>query len=66
MELVIMTKITNTWFQCALCPVEGDTYYLLTRDGKEIKVCEICYKRLTEVKNNGREIHTDNYTDNQR
>ncbi len=56
-----MTKITNTWFQCALCPVEGDTYYLLTRDGKEIKVCETCYKRLTEVENNA-----SNYTDNQR
>ena len=45
-----MTKTTNTWFQCALCPVEGDTYYLLTRDGKEIKVCKTCYDNLTEVK----------------
>lgn len=47
-----MTKITLTWFQCALCPVEGDTYYILTRDGKEIKVCKTCYEKLTEVKNN--------------
>ncbi len=44
-----MTKITLTWFQCALCPVEGDTYYLLTRDGKEIKVCKTCYEKLTEL-----------------
>ncbi len=55
-----MTKITNTWFQCALCPVEGDTYYLLTRDGKEIKVCEICYKRLTKIKGNNRGINAKN------
>ena len=47
-----MTKITGTWFQCALCPVEGDTYYLLTRDGKEIKVCKTCYDKLTKIENN--------------
>ena len=46
-----MTKVTLTWFQCALCPVEGDTYYLLTHEGKEIKVCKTCYEKLTEVKN---------------
>ena len=43
-----MTKITYTWFQCALCPVESDTYYILTRDGKEIKVCESCLKSCLE------------------
>ena len=47
-----MTKITYTWFQCALCPIEGDTYYILTRDGKKIKVCKTCYEKLTEVKDN--------------
>ncbi len=47
-----MTKITGTWFQCALCPVEGDTYYLLTREGKEIKVCKTCYENIKEVKDN--------------
>ena len=47
-----MTKITQTWFQCALCPIEGDTYYILTHEGKEIKVCKTCYDKLTEVKDN--------------
>ena len=55
-----MTKITFTWFQCELCPAEGDTYYILTRDGKESKVCETCYKRLTEVKNNDRGVNAEN------
>lgn len=41
-----MTKIIHKWFQCELCPVESDTYYLLTRDGKEIKVCGDCKKRI--------------------
>lgn len=50
-----MTKITNTWFQCALCPVEGDTYYLLTYNGKEIKVCKTCMENIEEEKNN--EMH---------
>ncbi len=50
-----MTKITFTWFQCALCPVEGDAYYLLTHEDKEIKVCKTCYEKLTEVENN--EMH---------
>ncbi len=47
-----MTKVTFTWFQCALCPVESDTYYILTRDCKEIKVCKTCYENIKEVKNN--------------
>ena len=50
-----MTKITNAWFQCALCPTEGDTYYILTYKGKKIKVCENCYKNIKEVKND--EMH---------
>lgn len=40
-----MTKITLSWFQCALCPVEGDKYYILTHGGKKIKVCETCFKK---------------------
>ena len=56
-----MTKVTFTWFQCALCPAESDTYYILTRDGKEIKVCKTCYENTKEVENN-----ENNYTNNQR
>ena len=47
-----MTKITFTWFQCALCPVEGDTYYLLTHEGNKIKVCKTCYDKLMKIENN--------------
>ncbi len=47
-----MTKITNTWFQCALCPRESDTYYLLTHKGKKIKVCKTCMENIKEEKNN--------------
>ena len=50
-----MKRITNTWFQCVLCPREGDTYYLLTHKGKEIKVCETCYKNIKEAEND--EMH---------
>ncbi len=43
-----MTKTTNTWFQCAECPVESDLYYTIQRQGKEIKVCPECFKRITQ------------------
>lgn len=51
MELV-MKKIIHKWFQCALCPREGDTYYLLIYKGKEIKVCETCLENIDKEKSN--------------
>ena len=49
MELVKI-KTIHKWFQCDLCPREGDTYYLLIYKGKEIKVCEICLENIDKEK----------------
>ena len=43
-----MTKTENTWFQCAECPREGDTFYTILRRNKEIKLCRVCLERIAQ------------------
>jgi len=41
-----MTKIQHGWFQCVLCPSEGDVYYEIIFGGKKIRICEGCLKKI--------------------
>ncbi len=34
------------WFQCALCPREEDTYYEIIFEGKKIRICQNCLKKI--------------------
>jgi ribosome-binding protein aMBF1 (putative translation factor) len=49
-----MKKI-NTWFKCEYpgCTRESDHGYEILYQGKTIKVCEECYKKIRRKKKSG-------------
>ena len=54
-----MIEIVDGWFKCEYpgCHFEGDRYYLVEHEGKEIKVCEECFKKTRGKRGISKNVH---------